>query len=53
MYGHIMDWIQLSDGYGIHDQIQGKDTRWQRHIHGQILVVRLIINLHKNWIIII
>lgn len=37
----------------IHDQIQGKDTRWQSHIHGQIIDVRLIINLHKNWIIII
>lgn len=37
----------------IHDQIQGKDNRWQRHIHGQIIVVRLIINLHKNWIIVI
>lgn len=37
----------------IHDQIQGKDARWQSHIHGQIIDVRLIINLHKNWIIII
>lgn len=46
--GSTVRWLCI-----IHDQIQGKDNRWQRHIHGQIIVVRLIINLHKNWIIII
>jgi hypothetical protein len=46
--GSTVRWLCI-----IHDQTQGKDNRWQRHIHGQIIVVRLIINLHKNWIIII